>query len=467
MALPLRLYYQRQMKMHKGKILIIEDEKSMREILKILLEGEGYDVLTASDGLMGMASLDKDIFDLVITDVKMPKADGFEVLKRIKGIAPDTIVIMITAFATKDTAIEAMKLGAYDYISKPFNIDEIRLIVRKAIEKKHEHLELSLLRQKVDAAYSLGNIIGQSPKMQELFRIIPRIAQSSSNVLISGESGSGKELVAHAMHNLSHRKGKNFVTINCAAFPEGLLESELFGHMKGAFTGAMYNKQGLFEIADGGSVFLDEIAEMPTSLQAKLLRVLENGTFRRIGGTTDIKVDVRVVSATNKNLKEEIAAGKFREDLYYRLNVVPVMMPPLRERREDIPLLISHFLSRVSEGPKKITNEAMKLLIDYSWEGNVRELENVIERVALLTEKEEITPANLPPEIAGRAGSDVKSAAELTDEGVDLEQVIVDIEKNYLLKALEKTGGNKTDAAKLLGLSFRSFRHRLQKYGIN
>ncbi len=455
------------MKMHKGKILIIEDEKSMREILKILLEGEGYDVLTASDGLMGMASLDKDIFDLVITDVKMPKADGFEVLKRIKGIAPDTIVIMITAFATKDTAIEAMKLGAYDYISKPFNIDEIRLIVRKAIEKKHEHLELSLLRQKVDAAYSLGNIIGQSPKMQELFRIIPRIAQSSSNVLISGESGSGKELVAHAMHNLSHRKGKNFVTINCAAFPEGLLESELFGHMKGAFTGAMYNKQGLFEIADGGSVFLDEIAEMPTSLQAKLLRVLENGTFRRIGGTTDIKVDVRVVSATNKNLKEEIAAGKFREDLYYRLNVVPVMMPPLRERREDIPLLISHFLSRVSEGPKKITNEAMKLLIDYSWEGNVRELENVIERVALLTEKEEITPANLPPEIAGRAGSDVKSAAELTDEGVDLEQVIVDIEKNYLLKALEKTGGNKTDAAKLLGLSFRSFRHRLQKYGIN
>jgi two-component system response regulator PilR (NtrC family) len=455
------------MKKHKGKILIVEDEKSMREVLKILLEGEGYDVLTASDGLEGIACLDKDIFDLVITDVKMPKADGFDVLKKIKDISPDTIVIMITAFGTKESGIEAMKLGAYDYISKPFNIDEIRLIVKKAIEKKREDIELSLLRQKVDATYALENIIGQSPKMQELFRIIPRIAQSNSNVLITGESGSGKELVAHAMHNLSHRKGKNFVTLNCAAFPEGLLESELFGHMKGAFTGAIYNKQGLFEIADGGSIFLDEIAEMPTSLQAKLLRVLENGTFRRIGGTTDIKVDVRVVSATNKELKEEISAGKFREDLYYRLNVVPVEMPPLRDRKEDIPLLINHFLSRTSDNPKSITPDAMKLLIDYSWKGNVRELENVIERVALLTEKDEITPANLPPEIVSQGSSDIRSIAEFTEEGIDLEQLIVSIEKNYLLKALEKTNGTKTEAAKLLKLSFRSFRHRLQKYGIN
>jgi two-component system, NtrC family, response regulator PilR len=455
------------MKKHKGKILIVEDEKSMREVLKILLEGEGYEVMTASDGLEGIAHLDKDIFDLVVTDVKMPKVDGFEVLKRIKDISPDTIVIMITAFGTKESGVEAMKLGAYDYISKPFNIDEIRLIVKKAIEKKREHIELSLLRQKVDVTYSLENIIGQSPKMQELFRVIPRIAQSNSNVLITGESGSGKELVAHAMHNLSHRKEKNIVTINCAAFPEGLLESELFGHMKGAFTGAMYNKQGLFEIADGGSVFLDEIAEMPTSLQAKLLRVLENGTFRRIGGTTDIKVDVRVVSATNKDLNEEIGTGRFREDLYYRLNVIPVMMPPLRERKEDIPLLINHFLSKTADSPKKITPEAMKLLIDYSWKGNVRELENVIERTALLTEREEITPADLPSEIVTQNRSDVKSIAELTVEGIDLEQLIVDLEKDYLLKALEKTDGVKTEAAKLLRLSFRSFRHRLQKYGIN
>lgn len=467
MALPLRLYYLHQMKKHKGKLLIVEDERSMREVLKILLEGEGYDVATASDGVEGIGCLDKDIFDLVITDVKMPKADGFEVLKKIRDIAPDTIVIMITAFGTKDSGIEAMKLGAYDYISKPFNIDEIRLIVKKAIEKKREHVELSLLRQKVDATYALENIIGQSPKMQELFRVVPRIAQSTSNVLITGESGSGKELVAHAMHNLSHRKERNFVTINCAAFPEGLLESELFGHMKGAFTGAIYNKQGLFEIADGGSIFLDEIAEMPTSLQAKLLRVLENGTFRRIGGTTDIKVDVRIISATNKDLNDEIAAGRFREDLFYRLNVVPVVMPPLRERKEDIPLLITHFLNRTSDSPKKITPEAMRLLIDYTWKGNVRELENVIERVVLLTEKEEITSSNLPPELIAQGRAEVKSVAELTGDGIDLEQLIVDIEKKYLLQALEKTEGIKTDAAKLLGLSFRSFRHRLQKYGIN
>jgi two-component system response regulator PilR (NtrC family) len=247
------------MKKHKGKLLIVEDEKSMREVLKILLEGEGHEVTTASDGFEGMSCIEKDIFDLVITDLKMPKVDGFEVLRKIKELSPGTIVIMITAFGNTETAIEAMKLGAYDYISKPFNIDEIRLTIRKALEKKMEADELSLLRQKIETAYALDNIIGQSPKMQELFRLIQKVAQSNSNVLITGESGSGKELVATALHNLSSRKGKNFVAINCAAFPEGLLESELFGHMKGSFTGALYNKQGLFEIADGGSVLLDEI----------------------------------------------------------------------------------------------------------------------------------------------------------------------------------------------------------------
>jgi two-component system response regulator PilR (NtrC family) len=437
----------------------------MREVLKILLEGENFVVTTASDGIAGLSAIDGDIFDLVITDMKMPKADGFEILKKTKEVSPDTIVIMITAFGTKETAIEAMKLGAYDYISKPFNIDEIRLIVRKALEKKRLKEELSLLRQKVETTYALENIIGKSPKMQELFRLIPKIAQSNSNVLITGESGSGKELVAAALHNLSHRREKNFVTINCAAFPEGLLESEIFGHMKGAFTGAMFNKQGLFEIADGGSVLLDEIAEMPTSLQAKLLRVLENGTFRRVGGTNDIKVDVRVISATNKDLKEEIAAGRFREDLYYRLNVVPLDIPPLRERKEDIPLLIDHFLRKTADSPKKFTHEAMKLLIDYTWKGNVRELENVIERVSLLTERDEMTPNDLPPEITGYRG-DMRSLPDLTGEGVDLDQIVGDIEKNYLLNALEKAGGVKTEAAKMLRLSFRSFRHRLHKYGI-
>jgi len=453
------------MKKDKGRILIVEDEKSMREVLRILLEEEKYVVSTASDGLEGLSYIEKDIFDLVVSDIKMPKLDGFGLLKKIKEISPDTLVIMITAFGTTESAIEAMKLGAYDYINKPFNIDEIRLIVRKAIEKKRLSEEISLLRQKVEATYSLENIIGQSPQMQELFKFIPRIAQSSSNVLITGESGSGKELVATALHNLSLRKNNNFVAINCAACPEGLLESEIFGHMKGAFTGALYNKQGLFEIADNGSVFLDEIGDMPMSLQVKILRVLENSTFRRLGGTTDIKVDVRVISATNKDLKEEIISGRFREDLFYRLNVIPIHISPLRERKEDIPLLIDHFLQKILGNAKKITPEAMRVFINYPWKGNVRELENIIERVALLTDKAEITPSDLPPEINGYA-VEMKEIPEFSEAGVDLDMIIEDIEKKYIFKALEKTKGVKTEAAKLLNLTFRSFRHRLHKYGI-
>jgi two-component system response regulator PilR (NtrC family) len=465
MVRSLRLYYLRQMEKHKGRILIVEDENSMREVLRILLEGESYEVISASDGLKGLSYIDKDIFDLVITDIKMPGADGFEVLKKVKHISPDTIVLMITAFGTTEAAIEAMKLGAYDYINKPFKIDEIRLIVKKALEKKRLSEEVSLLRDKVKITYRLENIIGQSSKMQELFKLIPKVAHSISNVLIIGESGSGKELVAMALHNLSNRKDRNFVAINCSAFPEGLLESELFGHMKGSFTGAMQNKQGLFEIADSGSLFLDEIGEMPINLQSKLLRVLENGTFRRVGGTTDIRVDVRVISATNKDIKEEIASGRFREDLYYRLNVVPIHIASLRERREDIPLLVEHFLKKISDQTKRVTPEAMRILIEYPWKGNVRELENVIERVALLTEKEEITPAELPNEIIGYA-EEIKEIPELTEEGINLDTIMTDIEKKYLLKALEKSRGVKKNAAKLLNLTFRSFRHRLSKYGI-
>ncbi len=451
------------MEKHRGRILIVEDEKSMREVLKILLEGERYEVVSASDGLEGLSYLANDIFDLVITDIKMPKVDGFELLKKTKEISPDTIVIMITAFGTTEAAIEAMKSGAYDYINKPFKIDEIRLIVEKALEKKRLSEEVSLLRKRVKTTYRLENIIGQSPQMQELFRLIPKVAQSSSNVLIIGESGSGKELVAAALHNLSNRKDRNLVAINCAAFPEGLLESELFGHMRGSFTGAVHNKQGLFEIADSGSLFLDEIGEMPINLQAKLLRVLEHGSFRRVGGTTDIKVDVRVISATNKDVKAEIASGRFREDLYYRLNVVPIHIPPLRERKEDIPLLVEHFLSKISNQPRKITSGAMRMFLGFPWKGNVRELENVIERTALLTEKEEITPADLPNEILGYT-TDTKEIPELTEAGIDIDAIIGDIEKKYLLKALEKSGGVKKEAAKLLNLSFRSFRHRLSKY---
>lgn len=449
----------------KGKILIVEDERSMREVLKILLEGENYEVICATDGLEGLSYIDKDIFDLVITDIKMPKVDGFEVLTKVKDISPSTLVIMITAFGTTEAAIQAMELGAYDYINKPFKIDEIRLIIKKALEKKRLSEELLLLREKAKTSYTLENIIGKSTKMQDLFKLTPRVAQSSSNVLITGESGSGKELVATALHNLSQRKERNFVTVNCAAFPEGLLESELFGHMKGSFTSAMYNKQGLFEIADGGSIFLDEICEMPINLQAKLLRVLESSTFRRVGGTTDIKVNVRIIAATNKDARQEVAAGRFREDLFYRLNVVPIHIPPLRERKEDIPLLVEHFLRKASNQPKRINPEAMKILMAHPWKGNVRELENVIERVVLLTDKEEITTLELPAEITGYM-EEVKEVPELTEEGVNIDDIIGDIEKSYLLKALEMAGGVKKKAASLLNLSFRSFRHRLSKYAI-
>lgn len=454
------------MKNPKGRILVIEDEKSMREVLRILLEEESYEVITASDGDKGIESINSDIFDLVITDIKMPKADGFEILRKVREISPDTIVIMITAFGTTESAIEAMKQGAYDYIHKPFKIDEIRLIVRKAFERKKLSEELSLLKEKIQSSFRLESIIGKSAKMQELFKLIPKIAQSNSTVLISGESGTGKELVAAALHNLSPRKNRNFITINCATFPEGLLESELFGHMKGSFTGAFTNKSGLFEIADAGSIFLDEICEMPISLQSKLLRVLENGTFRRVGGTSDIKVDVRVISATNKDIQEAVLTGTFRDDLFYRLNVVPIILPPLRERIEDIPLLIEHFLNKFSANKKRISQDALRFFVNYSWKGNVRELENIVERIVLLSDKDVITIEDLPDEILTNA-EERKNLPKINDEGVYLEEIVERIEKDYLVKALEKTKGNKTEAAKLLNLSFRSFRHRLHKYGIH
>lgn len=449
----------------KAAILIIEDEKSMREVLRILLEEEGFEVSSAEDGLRGIELLQERSFDLVITDFKMPRADGFEVLRKAKELSPSTVVLMITAFGTTESTIEAMKLGAYDYIHKPFKIDEIRLIVQKALERKKLGEELAFLRQKVRASNRLENIIGKSSRMQELFKVIPKIAQSSSTVLITGESGSGKELVAAALHNLSPRSQKNFVTVNCATFPEGLLESELFGHVKGAFTGALYHKEGLFEVAHEGSIFLDEIAEMPLPLQSKLLRVIESSTFRRVGGVSDITVDVRIISATNRNLEEAIAAGRFREDLFYRLNVVPVVIPPLRERPDDIPLLLDHFLGKYASGVKRFSPEALRLLMHYQWKGNIRELENLVERLVLLTDRDLILPEDLPEEISRTAKSS-PSFPPVSDEGIDLEELIGRIERDYLVSALEKARGIKTEAARLLGLSFRSFRHRLYKYGI-
>lgn len=449
----------------KSKILIIEDEKNMREILSMLLEGEGYVVMTAPDGTTGIEQIRKDIYDLIITDIKMPGCDGFDVLREAKEISPETLVIMITAFGTTESAVEAMKLGAYDYIHKPFKIDEIRLVVKNAIEKKRLRGEVSVLREKIRTTYELGNIFFKSAKMQELLRILPKIAASNSNVLITGESGTGKEFFATALHNLSSRKENNFVAINCATLPEGLLESELFGHMKGSFTGAVSNKQGLFEIADKGTLFLDEIGDMPLSLQAKLLRVLENGTFRRVGGTGDIKVDVRIIAATNKDLKEEIETGRFREDLFYRLNVIPIHLPALRERKEDIPLLVDYFIRKFSKSSKKVSPGAMKILMNWPWRGNIRELENVMERIILMTDHEEITVSDIPADLMS-APSESSGLPSLTEDGIELDSIIANIEKRYLMEALRLSGGSKTEAAKLLNITFRSLRHRLHKYGL-
>ena len=448
------------------RILVVDDEKSMNEVLKILLESEGFDVTSAYSGTQAISLLKGNHFDLVITDIKMPGADGFDVLRTAKEVDPDTIVIMITAFGTNEDAIEAMKQGAYDYINKPFKNDEIRIVINRALEKKRLRKEIELLREQIKTSYRLENIIGKSPNMQALLHSIPKIAQNNSNVLITGESGSGKELVAKAIHNLSPRAGKRFVAINCATLPEGLLESELFGYMKGAFTGASSSKEGLFEVANEGSILLDEIGEMPIALQAKLLRVIETGTFRRLGGTSDITVDVRIIAATNRDLKAEIEKGNFREDLFYRLNVIPVHIPPLRERKEDIPLLIEHFLRKNNAERVRFSPEAMKMMINYEWKGNVRELENVIERIVLLLEREIILPEDLPPEIR-RYQTFIPALPELTHEGVDLDRILESLEKDYLKKALELTSGVKTEAARLLNISFRSFRHRLSKYSID
>ncbi|RJR14530.1 MAG: sigma-54-dependent Fis family transcriptional regulator [Nitrospiraceae bacterium] len=451
------------MKKFKGNILVVDDEKSMREILEIFLRSEGYAVAVAENGEKAIDAVKKDIFDLIITDMKMPRVSGLELLKNVKQIASDTIVVIITAFGTTDSAVEAMKLGAYDYIQKPFQLDNIRLVVKNALDKQKLQKDVSLLKQQLKPP-SLENIIGKSQSMQTLFSVISKTAESNASVLITGESGTGKELVAKAIHSLSPRKDNHFVAVNCAAIPEGLLESELFGYMKGAFTGAASSKQGLFELANDGTLFLDEIGEMPMSLQAKLLRVIEGDTFRRVGGVSDLNVDVRIISATNKDLQEMIEQKLFREDLYFRLNVLSVKIPPLRERRDDISLLVEHFLKKFAGDRKRFSQEAIELLRNYRWKGNVRELENIIERTVLLCDSEIIDAEHLPDEI-----SSARKAEKVTlpSGGMDIDKLMEETEKAYILKALEKTNGVKTEAAKLLNLTFRSFRHKLKKYGID
>ncbi len=455
------------------KILIVDDERSMQDVLSIMLKRAGYGVTVASDGEEAIGHVKKEIFDLVITDLKMPKVGGLEVLRAVKEVSPDTVVLVITAFASTESAVEAMKLGAYDYLTKPFQIDEVQLIIRNALEKRRLTTENMLLKREIASQASFAQIVGQSETMQKVFELVRKVADSRSNVLICGESGTGKELVARAIHYNSARSRMPFVTVNCSALPEPLLESELFGHMKGAFTGAVSNKAGLFEVANEGTVFLDEIGETTPAIQVKLLRVIQEREFRRVGGTKDVKVDVRIVAATNKDLPKAIAEGAFREDLYYRLDVIPIHLPPLRLRPGDIPILVQHFLDRFSQANGKtapsFAPEAMRLLVGHEWKGNVRELENLIERVVAFageagTIGEEALKAWLLPPAA--AAPTASLPTDLPADGLDLEDMMNTIEKDLLLKALERAKWVKKKAARLLRLNTRSFRYRLEKFAI-
>jgi two-component system response regulator PilR (NtrC family) len=458
--------------MLEDRILVADDEQSMREFLDIMLKKEGYKVSLASNGEEVLKLIDKDLFDLILLDIRMPKLDGIGVLKKIKTASPETIVIMITAYASADTAIKAMKEGAYDYITKPFKVDEIKLIIKNALEKKNLQKENLLLKQVVRDRYRFGSIIGQSSKMLSLYDLLEKIAPTKTNILITGESGTGKELAAKAIHYNSSRKDKAFVTLNCGAIPESLIESELFGHMKGAFTDAITTKKGLFEMADEGSIFLDEISELPLLMQVKLLRVLQDKEFKRVGGTDDIRVDVRIISATNKDLEEAVKEKRFREDLFYRLNVIQIKMPPLRDRKEDIPILAAHFLKKYSEELNKnilkISPDALNMLLNYEYPGNVRELQNIIERAVALGNGNELTPQHLSSYLDEQIQS--KRGAidlDIPPDGIDLEKVIEEIERALLLKALDRTKGIKKKAAELLRINFRSMRYRLEKYGLD
>jgi two-component system response regulator PilR (NtrC family) len=440
----------------------------MREFLEILFRREGFDVATAGDAQSAILCLENDDIDVVITDMQMPEGSGLDVLHAVRETSPDTVVIVITAFASTDSAIAAMKEGAYDYITKPFKVDEIRLVVEKALEKKVLARENRRLRTELRSQARIRSIIGSSDPMQRVYDLIGQVARTKTNVLIAGESGTGKELVARAIHDQSDRTDKSFVAVNCGAIPENLLESELFGHVKGAFTGAIQNKEGLFEIADGGTLFLDEVGELPLPLQVKLLRVIQEKTIRRVGGTSDRTVDVRLVSATNRRLEAEVTAGQFREDLYYRLNVIQISLPPLRDRIEDIPLLVQHFVEKFATELDKpiegISDDALAKLVTYSYPGNVRELENIIERAVALVRSPLIGVEVLPPTVTeARPRGD---APRIPPEGVKLESLVDDYERRLLGEALREAGGVKKQAAKLLGISFRSFRYRLEKLGL-
>ncbi|MEL1134689.1 sigma-54 dependent transcriptional regulator [Desulfitobacterium sp. THU1] len=447
------------------KVLVVDDEANMRWALEKALLKEGYEVLTAANGQTALDAILSERPDLVLLDFKMSKVNGIEVLREITSFTPQLIVIMMTAHGNTAIAVEAMKLGAYDYIMKPFDIDELLLTVEKAFELRDLRQQVNSPKQEVMEQQGWEQMVGQSAPMRSVLNLVKRVAPTSATVLLQGESGTGKELVAHAIYSLSSRWEGPLIRVNCAALPESLMESELFGHEKGAFTGAHARKAGRFELADGGTLFLDEIGELSLGVQAKLLRVLQERTFERVGGVKTLKVDVRIIAATNKDLLEEIKDGRFREDLFYRLSVFPINLPPLRERIEDIPLLAQHFLEKLSLNgeTKRFREEVIERFKHYDWPGNVRELQNIIERMVILCPYQEIGVEWIPDLFMKGTQGKGAQAFTLPSEGISLEE----LEKTLLEQALERADGNQTHAAQLLGLSRHAYLYRLEKYGID
>jgi two-component system response regulator PilR (NtrC family) len=452
-----------------ARILVVDDELSMREFLQILFAKQGHSVVTAGD-VAGALERFRDVEpDLVVSDLRLGRESGLDLLRMLKEESPRTEFVMMTAFATAENAVQAMKLGAHDYVLKPFKVEELRLVVEKALEHRALLAENRLLRHQVGVRRSgADEILGESPAIREVRALVDKLAPTKTTVLVTGESGTGKEVVARAIHAGSDRRDQPFVAINCGAIPEGLIESELFGHEKGSFTGAVGAKPGLFEVAGTGTLFLDEVGELPAQVQVKLLRALQEKRIRRVGGKADIAISARIIAATNRHLEAEVAAGRFREDLYYRLNVIQLQMPPLRDRSADVPAFLDFFLRRfaaeLGRGEVAFSPDAVEMLAAWQWPGNVRELANVVERAATLSDGAIIGAELLPPAIRG--AEQRGSPAEMSTAGIDLQAHLDAVERKVLEQALERTGGNKTEAAKLLALSFRSLRYRLAKFGI-
>jgi two-component system response regulator PilR (NtrC family) len=451
-------------------VIIIDDEKSLLDLLSVVFKKEGYGVKTALSAAKAFEIIDREDIDLVVTDIKMPETDGMEVLRHVRETRPDVPVVMITAYGSINQAVETLKAGALDYVVKPFDVEELKIIVARGLAERRLKQENIRLKRDLKERYSFENMIGKSRAMQEIYTLIEKVATTDSTVLVTGESGTGKEMAARAIHFQSGRRDNQFVSINCAALPENLLESELFGHTKGSFTGAVVDKKGMFEVATRGTLFLDEVGEMSPWTQVKLLRALQERKVRRVGGTDEIAVDVRIIAATNRDLKKRILEGKFREELFYRLNVISFDMPPLRRRTEDIPLLVTFFLQKycdkLAKKTKRFTPEVIGLLEAYAWPGNIRELENVIERIVAIEDRETVTVGCLPKEII----SPQKAKHETQyffEPGFNLTVYLDDVAKNYVSQALMATGGSIQKAAPLLGISYRTMRYLIGKFSLN